>query len=118
MSRFIRQSIIGAGLVFLVGCSVPEPQVVTYTAEPIEKPALILPTIKPLSLQAVEYIVVTKDNVSEIVSQLENSDGTMVFYALTSDGYKTQTLNSAKILELVSNQKSVIAAYERFYVTR
>lgn len=98
----------------LSACSPAKP--VTYSAVPIQKPALILPQVSKLDLAAVDYIVITKDNASEVFSQLEKDGKPVVLFALTSDGYKAVSLNMASILELVSQQKSIIAAYQRYYV--
>jgi hypothetical protein len=98
----------------LSACSTPKQ--VEYTATPEPKPALVLPQVTPLNLQRVDYIVVTKDNVDEVFAQMEKGGNSVVLFAMDKDGYEKLSLNMASILELVSQQKSIIASYERYYV--
>jgi len=68
-------------------------------------------------LSKVDYIIVTRENVDQVFSDLEKNGKAVVLFAIDSDGYEQLSLNMAKILELVSQQKNIIAAYERYYVT-
>lgn len=101
--------------IVLSACA-PKVEPVTYSSSPIEKPALILPQANTLTLNKVDYIVVTRDNIDQVFADLEKNGKSVVLFAIDSDGYKQLSLNMAQILELVSQQKSIIAAYERYYV--
>jgi hypothetical protein len=100
----------------LSACS-PKPEPVTYSAVPTPKPALVLPKISTLNLKTVDYIVVTRENVDEVFNDLEKNGKSVVLFAIDANGYEQLSLNMASVLELVSQQKSIIAAYERYYVT-
>lgn len=67
-------------------------------------------------MNEVDYIVVTRDNVEQVFADLEKNGKSVVIFAVDSDGYKQLSLNMAQILELVSQQKNIIAAYQRYYV--
>lgn len=98
----------------LSGCSTP--QQVTYTPRTIDKPTLILPTIDTLDMKQVDFIVITPDNVDQVFADLEKSGKAIVVFAVDENGYQNLSLNMAQILEILSQQKAVIAAYENYYV--
>ena len=98
----------------LSGCSTT-PQSVEYSARPIERPELILPSTNTLDLRNVDFVVVNRDNVEEVFAQLEREGKPVVLFALTDTNYENLSLNIADILELLSQQKAVIIAYDQYY---
>lgn len=101
--------------IVLSACA-PKTEPVKYSSSPIEKPALILPQVSTLSLSKVDYIIVTKENADGIFADLEKNGKPVVLIAVDINAYEALSLNMARILELVSQQKNIIAAYERYYV--
>jgi PHD/YefM family antitoxin component YafN of YafNO toxin-antitoxin module len=98
----------------LSACSTT-PRTVEYTPTPIDRPELILPDATVLDLRELDFIVITPDNVNEEFAKL-NSDGEpVVLVALTAKQYETLSLNIADLLELISQQKAIIMAYEDYY---
>lgn len=100
----------------LSACS-PKQEPVTYSAVAAPKPSLVLPKTTTLNLKKTDYVVVTRDNVEQVFNDLEKNGKSVVLFAVDANGYEQLSLNMANILELVSQQKSIIAAYERYYVT-
>jgi hypothetical protein len=66
-------------------------------------------------MKGVDYLIVTKDNIEAVWSELEASDKSIVLFALTSDGYENLALNNAEILRFLSEQRAVIIAYKEYY---
>lgn len=67
-------------------------------------------------MKIVDYIVITPENAEEIFAQLQESGEAVVLFAVTEKGYQNLSLNMAEILEVLSQQNAVIAAYEDYYV--
>lgn len=99
----------------LSACSTPAERV-SYTPRVLDKPNLILPEINTLDLNNVDFIVINRDNAEEVFAELERSGKAIVVFALDENGYQNLSLNMAQILEVISQQGAVIAAYENYYV--
>lgn len=100
--------------IFLSSCS-SVPKVVTYKSAPIDKPDLILPDTSVLALRDVDFIIVTIDNMDEVMKELQKVNSNIALFALTDIGYENLSLNNSEILKLLSQQQSIIAAYKSYY---
>lgn len=100
--------------IFLSSCS-SVPKVVTYKSSPIDKPILILPDTSVLELRDVDFIIVTIDNMDEVMNELQKVNSNIALFALTDVGYENLSLNNAEILKLLTQQQSIIAAYKSYY---
>ena len=100
--------------IFLSSCS-SVPKVVTYKSSPIDKPNLILPDTSVLELRDVDFIIVTIDNMDEVMNELQKVNSNIALFSLTDVGYENLSLNNAEILKLLSQQQSIIAAYKSYY---
>ena len=98
----------------LSACSTT-PETIEYTPTPIDRPTLILPPTEVLDMKKVDWIVLTPENVQEELKALVASGQPISLFALTSDGYTALSINMAQLLELVSQQNAVIAAYQGYY---
>ena len=98
----------------LSACSTT-PRTVEYTPTPIDRPELILPDASVLDLRELDFIVITPDNVNEEFEKLNVDGEPVVLIALTAKQYETLSLNIADLLELISQQKAIIMAYEDYY---
>ena len=99
---------------FLGSCA-STPQVVSYKAEPIEKPALVLPDTSVLELRNAEWNIITPEELNGIFDKLKKDGEPVVIYALTTEGYSQLALNFADILKMLSQQKAIIEAYKEYY---
>lgn len=84
--------------------------------EPVEKLPLVVATPKPVVTLPVHWIVITQENVAQVLAEQKKS-GNVVFLAVTPDGYKNIASNHADILRYIIQQQAVIAAYRDYYVT-
>ena len=66
-------------------------------------------------MKGVDWIVVTPDNADEYFEKMKADGQSISFFALTSDGYAALGINMAQLLELISQQKAIIVAYEDYY---
>ena len=109
----LRIPIIILSSLFLIGCQ--STKTIEISASPIEKPPLTLPKVSKLKMRDVKWIVVNKDNVTQIISDLEKKDDNVVLFAITDKGYEALALNTADLRQLIMQQQAIIAGYEQYY---
>ena len=105
-----QRSLILSVLGFLVLSSCTEPRTArVIETVPIKTTPLELPSPRVLSLRYVTWIVVTKDNIDEVLSN------NLVLFALTSRGYENLSLNTNDLRTYIQEQQTIIIAYKEFY---
>jgi hypothetical protein len=71
---------------------------------------------EPLSLQPVEWIIITPENAEEVWAKLsENPKGEVVLFALDQNGYELVAKNFAQIRTALAEHRNVIIAYKDYY---
>ena len=83
-------------LSIISGCS-SLPKEIFVSAEPIEKPKLILPK-------------------SDEWAKLEKSGEALAFFATTDSGYESLGLNYSDLRAFIQQQDAIIAAYRSYYL--
>jgi len=103
-------------IISLAACSTtPQPQTLEISTKPVEKPQLNLPPVDELNLRPVEWVVINKNNLDQIIADFETSGKAFAIYALTGDGYSNLGLNFSDIRAMIQQQQAIIVAYERYY---
>lgn len=120
MARNLTVNVPGFGLVIalLSGCSLlpnSQPRQIEIVAEPIEKPELVLPETDRLKLREIDWFLITPENAAERFAEIERSGQSVVFFAVTADGYEELALNLGDIRSMIQQQQAIIAAYENYY---
>ena len=92
------------------------PKQIFVSAEPIEKPKLILPQADELDLRDVEWVILVKDNWEEQWAKLEQSGDALAFFATTDSGYESLGLNYSDLRAFIEQQDAIIAAYRGYYL--
>lgn len=100
-------------IIFLIGCS-QESKIVEKPIL-IEKPELIVPNIIPVEQHDFEWLVLTKQNISEMLVEMENKGQIVVLFAMTPQGYQNLNINMAELRRFIVQQQSVILAYKKYY---
>lgn len=98
----------------LSACSAT-PEKIEYTPTPIDRPTLILPSTEVLDLKKIDWVIITPENADEELEKLIATEQPVSLFALDADGYSALGINMAQLLELISQQKAVIVAYENYY---
>jgi len=107
-------SVLVFGL-FLNGCAaVAVKELQSYKIEKKREP-LNLPMPIPLELIDVEWIVVTKDNVDEVMEKVKAEGGDYALFAITDEGYKKLSTNYADIRNKLYEQNQIILSYKEYY---
>lgn len=92
----------------VLGSSVKEIQTV---AEPTERTPLDIDTARPVELDDVEWIVVTKDNAAEVLGRLNDP----VVFGLSASDYERLSINFAEIRQHINTQRNVLMRYKEYY---
>ena len=107
-------SVLVFGLL-LNGCAgLAVKEISNYKIEKKREP-LNLPNPKPLELIDVEWIVVTKDNVDEVMEKVKAEGGDYALFAVTDEGYKKLSTNFADIRNKLYEQNQIILSYKEYY---
>ena len=107
-------SVLVFGLL-LNGCAaVAVKELQSYKIEKKREP-LDLPMPVPLELIDVEWIVVTKDNVDEVMEKVKAEGGDYALFAVTDEGYKKLATNFADIRNKLYEQNQIILSYKEYY---
>jgi len=95
------------------GCSSWKPltEVVTET-KIIERNIPTQERPKQVSLEDIQWYVVTEKNMNEFIERFEDENGTLVFYAMSVRDYETLSLNMADLKRYILQQKEIIVYYE------
>ena len=78
----------------LAGCATPVKQI-EISSKPIEKPSLTLPAVAKIKMRDIKWKIVNKDNVNQIIAQMEQDGETVVFFTLIASGFGQDLLSLA-----------------------
>ena len=99
----------------LTNCSTFKmPAKTVVKTEYIEKVVPLQPHPKPLSMQNVEWYVVTETNFDEFITKYKKEHGEQwVFYAISVRGYEAMAFNMADIKRYLEQNQKLILYYEK-----
>ena len=66
-------------------------------------------------MENVKFYVVNEENALATFDKLREKNYDPVIFGVTDDGYEILSVNRAKVLQLVQQQKAVIMAYKEYY---
>ena len=68
------KNVLGCGLALLLLSSCASlPPSITVSTKPIEKPTLIVPPIDQVTMKEVKWIIVTEENLEEVIAELKTT---------------------------------------------
>ena len=103
------------GLCFLQGCTTAV-KTIEVLNRPEPKTPLNLDMPETLSLEPLEWIIITPDNAEEVWAKLgEDPKGEVVLFALNETGYELLAKNYASIRTALAEHRNVIIAYRDYY---
>lgn len=100
--------------VFLIGCSSTSEPIQTVSS-PIERQQLQIPAADPVDLHSVQWVVITRDNVDEILNRLERAGEKPVVIGITPTGYQRLSINFAEIRQHINSQRNILLRYKQYY---
>ena len=102
-------------LCFLQGCTTAV-KTIEVLNRPEPKTPLGLDMPDTLSLQPLEWIIITPENAEEVWAKLaEDPKGEVVLFALNEKGYEELAKNYASIRTALAEHRNVIIAYRDYY---
>ena len=112
-------SVLLAVLVVVSACSrfLPEKEIVTVptvveTPE-IEAPVIrIVPRPDPIKMRNADIVVVTEENLEEVIARIKTEQGDFVLYAMTAQSFEALALSFEQIKKFIEQQNAVILYYE------
>lgn len=79
----------------------------------VEKQIPIMPAPKPLTLNGVQWYVVTEENFADFIETYKKEHGdAWVFYAISVRSYEAMALNMAELKRYIEQQQAIIVYYE------
>ena len=106
--------LLGLLAVFLTSCGSSVKEIQVSTVE-VSKIPLNLPSLDPLQLQGVEWIIITKDNAMEVFEEIKSKGGEYSLFALTDTGYEKLALNFTDIRNRLAEQRQILLSYKEYY---
>jgi len=106
--------LLGLLTVFLTSCGNSVKEIQVSTVE-VSKIPLNLPSLDPLQLQGVEWIIITKDNAMEVFEEIKSKGGEYSLFALTDTGYEKLALNFTDIRNRLAEQRQLLLSYQEYY---
>ena len=103
---------------FLVGCASKQvqPEAKIVIQKEIEKKLpLNLANPTPLSLDHIEWIIVTEENIDEIWQQIKDDNEGVALFALRHGDYETLAMNIVEIRQLIGEYVIILKQYKEYY---
>jgi len=60
-----------------------------------------------------DIIVVTENNLEEVINKVKNTQGEFVLYAMTAQSFESLALNFEQIKKFIETQNQIILYYEK-----
>ena len=85
----------------------------------VETPKIELPQIRivsrpsPIRMKNSDIIVVTENNLEEVINRVKNTQGEFVLYAMTAQSFESLALNFEQIKQFIETQNQIILYYEK-----
>ena len=108
-------SVLVLSSLFLVGCSFSNVKPLSVQNIGAERPKLSTPELPIIKLQEPKWIIVTPENVDQVFKDLEEKKYSLALVAITDDGYENISINTAKLLARIIEQRKIIALYKNYY---
>lgn len=86
---------------------------VVVKSVPVKTPKPIVPSVDPLNLRPINWVVITPDNAAEQFAKIKS--GEAVLFAVTAQGYENISLNLSDIRATIAQQQQIIAVYEKAF---
>ena len=112
----MKRLIILLSVLSLTGCSIfPKEPIVVTKPVLVDRPKLEVADPEPAKQMPFTWTVITKDNFDAKTEELESKGQTVVFFALTPEGYQNLSISVAELRRFIQQQKSVIGVLKEYY---
>jgi len=70
---------------------------------------------KPIKMDPVNWIIITKDNYEQVFENLKKNNKDVVLFGLTDDGYEQLSINFAQVRKYIILNRNVLMKYKDYY---
>ena len=67
----------------------------------------------PITMKNSDIVVVTENNLQEVIERIKNTQGEFVLYAMTASSFEALALNFEQIKRFIEEQNQIILYYEK-----
>lgn len=110
--RFLIISFVFLALTLLSACG---SGTVEYSSTPIERTPLNLPDPPALSLHEIEWVLVTEENVREVLNEISNNGEKRILFALSQDDFERMTENLQEMANVIILYRETLGEYRVYY---
>jgi len=107
----LKSFLIPLSVLLLSSCAKPQDNLVY--APPEKVPVILQASPTPVLPSKVTFKVVTEENLQEFLASVNNTEGKLVFIAISVKDYERLALNTQELVRYVKQQKEIIVYYER-----
>ena len=103
----------------MTACSrVAEKEIVTVptVVENVKIDAPVIQIVKrpnPVTMKDADIVVVTENNLQEVIERIKSTQGEFVLYAMTASSFEALALNFEQIKRFIEEQNQIILYYEK-----
>ncbi len=119
MKKLISFSVLLTVLVVVSACSRLSPvKEVVAVPTVVETPEIDAPVIRivprpdPIKMRNADIVVVTEENIEEVIERVKTEQGDFVLYAMTAQSFEALALSFEQIKKFIEAQNAVILYYE------
>lgn len=105
--------IAALALLAVTGCGTTS-QIITKP-QIVERPKMTVPTPMAVNQLPVEWVVLTRDNFETKIKEIEAEGGSLVFFAISPQGYQNLSLNIAELRRYIQQQGNIIVTLKEYY---
>lgn len=112
----MKKTLAVISILALSGCAMfSKPATVVTKPVLVERPKLEVADPEQAKQLPFSWVVITKDNFDSMVEDLEKKNQTVVFFALTPEGYQNLSISVAELRRYIQQQKAIIATVKEYY---
>jgi hypothetical protein len=80
----------------------------------VERPVPSFPEAQPATQLPTEWIVLTRENFEQRMTEIESEGGQFVVFAVTAEGYQNLNMNQAELRRYIEQQSAIVSGYQEY----
>ena len=111
-------------LLMISACSSFREKEIVTVPTVVEKVEIPAPTIQivnrpsPVKMKDADIVVVTENNLKDVINRIKGTQGEFVLYAMTASSFESLALNFEEIKRFIEEQNQIILYYEKAVTPR
>ena len=111
-------------LLMISACSSFREKEIVTVPTVVEKVEIPAPTIQivnrpsPVKMKDADIVVVTENNLEDVINRIKGTQGEFVLYAMTASSFEALAINFEEIKRFIEEQNQIILYYEKSVTPR